>query len=380
MNTHYIPRLLLKYFAEGNRVNVYDAAAASITRKKIKNTFSMENAFDEELENAFATKLEGPFGDLLSHKLLSGEKITINRRENLLMRKFMMINSLRSPLANHSWKEIIEITKIQEHPSVKMTELLCCFYPELREQLDSLYSKDTYISDLKRAMDIESLEDISEAGDSLEISQKLKLLARNVMAATVAFWDCADSGQEFIFPRLQGISEMDYKGILYKCTVLEGRKAELENEWLPKDMNAEIMSILHGSMMFSDNYGIYPLSPTRALVCFSPYFKAFFPMKAANSRIAYPPLLDNKQFEQHFYKPMRLELFKPCANNSNSIYHYSVKQLTAAETQKINALMMNTETEEFVFHDYEKIRGSFKYYDNEAVFAGGKKYDFRHLE
>ncbi len=380
MNTHYIPRLLLKHFAEENKVCVYDSATASYTRKKIKNTFTMEDAFDEELENAFATKLEGPFGDLLNHKLLSGEKITIDRRENLLMRKFMMINALRSPLTNHSWEEIVEITKTQNHPSVHMAEFMRRFSPEFRELFNSVYSKNTYISDLKKAMEIESLEDISGAKEDSGISIKLSFAAKYAMAATVAFWDCTDSGQEFILPRLQGISEMDNKGIVHKSIVLADRKEGLEKEWLPEDMKAEIMSMLYGSTIFSDNYGVYPLSPTRALVCFSPYFKAFFPMKAANSRITYPPLLDGKQFAMHFYKPMRLELFKPCTNNNNSIYHYSVKQLTAAETQGINALMMNAETEEFVFHDYEKIRGSFKYYDNEAVFAGGKKYDFRHLE
>ena len=380
MNTHYIPRLLLKHFAEDNKVCVYDSAAASYTRKKIKNTFAMENAFNEELESAFATKLEGPFGDLLNHKLLSGEQITISRRENLLMRKFIMVNILRSPLTSRSWEEMVEITGIQKHPTVRMAEFMRRFSPAFRELFNSVYAKDTYISDLKKAMETESLEEISGAGEDSGISTKLNFAARYAMAATVAFWDCTDSGQEFILPRLQGISEMDYKNAAYKWIVLEGRKEELEKEWLPEDMRAAIVGMIYGSMVFSDNYSIYPLSPTRALVCFSPYFKAFFPMKAAGSQIAYPPLLGDKQFDIHFYKPMRMELFRPCANHDNSIYHYSVKRLTAVEAQRINALMMNTETEEFVFHDYEKLRGSFRYYDNEAVFAGGKKYDFGHLE
>ena len=67
MNTHYIPRLLLRPFAIGERINTYNFTTNSFEFKKLKNTFSEDNLFDEELEKQFASKLEGPFGNLLNN-------------------------------------------------------------------------------------------------------------------------------------------------------------------------------------------------------------------------------------------------------------------------------------------------------------------------
>ena len=91
MKNHYIPRLLLKQSAEKEKVNRYDFESDSFGTKKLKDVFSMTDIFDSELERNFATKLEGPFGNLLHHKLLAKDMISIDRKENLLMRKFLMI-------------------------------------------------------------------------------------------------------------------------------------------------------------------------------------------------------------------------------------------------------------------------------------------------
>ena len=124
MNNHYVPCLLLKQFATNEKVNSYDFTTNAFSRKKLKNTFVLKDIFDEDLERAFATKIEGPFGDLLNHKLLRGDTITINRNENLLIRKFLMINALRAPIVNTSWDEMVERTKLQLHPSVQAIEFL----------------------------------------------------------------------------------------------------------------------------------------------------------------------------------------------------------------------------------------------------------------
>jgi len=63
MTTHYIPRLLLRPFAIGEHINTYNFTTNTFEFKKLKNTFSEDNLFDEELEKLFARKLEGYFGN-----------------------------------------------------------------------------------------------------------------------------------------------------------------------------------------------------------------------------------------------------------------------------------------------------------------------------
>lgn len=378
MNTHYIPRLLLRPFAIGGHINTYNFITGSFEFKKLKNTFAENDLFDEGLEKQFAGKLEGPFGNLLNNKLLHSDSIQLNRQENLLLRKFLMINFLRAPIVNTDWEEMVRRTKMQDHPTVQARNFLLRHHPELQDEFEKgLSSSDNYIANLRKAMEIDSLEEIAAGKTEPAISIPLQNAARRAMMSVIAFWDAANIDEEFILAKLPGITEMDQISIFYKNLVLENRRRQLEEEWLPDDLSCEIQRLQLGSIFFSENYSIYPISPTRSIVCFSPYFRAFFSVMDVSSRKKmYPPLLKEDQFCNHFYKPLRMELFEPCKVEFNQTYSYQVKMLTNEELQHVNSLMLDMETEEFAFHDINKIIDSIKYYDNSAVFAEKKKHDF----
>ena len=118
MNNHYIPRLLQRQFSTGEKINTYSFLSESFQTRNIKKVFAESDLFDAELEKLFAHKLEGQFGNLLNHKLLIGKNINLNREENLLLRKFILINFLRAPIVNTTWEEMLARTKLQNHPSV----------------------------------------------------------------------------------------------------------------------------------------------------------------------------------------------------------------------------------------------------------------------
>lgn len=142
MNNHYVPRLLLKPFAQNNKVNTYDFKNQKFYTKKIKNTFCEKNLYDEELEELFAKKLEGPFGDILNHKFLKGDKISIDRKENLLIRKFFMINFLRSPMVKMDWNEMVKLTQAEEHRSIQLVNFMRQYVPEYKKMFDSSRMSD----------------------------------------------------------------------------------------------------------------------------------------------------------------------------------------------------------------------------------------------
>ena len=378
MNNHYIPCLLLKQFATNEKVNSYDFTTNSFSRKKLKNTFVSKDIFDEELERAFATKIEGPFGDLLNHKLLRGDTITINRNENLLIRKFLMINSLRAPIVNTSWDEMVERTKQQLHPSVQAIEFLIRHNREWKEIFENMtYSKEIYIPNLKKAMEIDSLEELADSDARGDVSFQLKFAARHAMVTTIAFWDCTELEQEFILPKLPGISQMDNISIFHKYLMIRDLRSKKEKYGMSENLKRELGRLEYGSSVYMDNFSIYPISPTRVLICFSPYFRAFYPITDPTNTIElYPPLLKKEQFDRHFFEPMRLELFEPCKNIFNRYYQYSVKKLKEDEVQILNAHLLDMETEEFIFHDFNRIRDSFWYYDKKVKFGGIKKHNF----
>lgn len=377
MQTHYIPRLLLRHFATGKRINTYDFAADAFCTKNIKNTFAGQDLFPTELEKMMATKLEAPFGNLLNNKLLTEKSMCINRQENLLIRKFILIHFLRAPIVNTTWEEMVKRTRTENHSSVKAREYLVKNLPEYETIFKKeMPSKDTYFPDLKQALEIDSMEELAGLKVRKDISESLRLAALQAMVTGIAFWDCEDCEQEFILPKLPGISEMDGISIFHKMMVLMEKEKEIHVPGIPKEVELEFMRLLYNTPYMCENYSIYPISQTRALVFFSPYFRGFFPIQM---RPDYPPILEKEQFARHFYKAPRIELFQPCISYDNLAYQYRVKQLTREETLRLNALMLQMETEEFAFHDYNKIRDSFRYYATQAKFIEPKKHDFSHL-
>lgn len=165
IRNHYIPRLLLRQFsADNRRINIWKMQENKIQTVKISNAFASYDVFPPELENMFAEKLEGPFGDLLNHKLLSSDNITINRYENLLIRKFIMIESLRSPLTACTWEEMVEKTELSNHPSVLRHRFMMDHYPEYRKRFESTFQfGDDYLANLETAMKVDSIEDIADS-------------------------------------------------------------------------------------------------------------------------------------------------------------------------------------------------------------------------
>lgn len=386
MRTHYIPRLMLRHFANNGKVNTYNFE--SFATKKLKAAFMEENLYDEKLEKAFATKLEGPFADLLNHKLLNNETVSIDRRENLLLRKFLMINFLRAPIVNCTWDEMIKRTRLENHPSVQMEEYMRKCSPEFARLFErALPSEAAFVPNLIKAMEADDISELLPKQDK-DFYDPLEMAAIQAFTTVIAIWDCEACGQEFILPKLPGINEMDTLGIMHKAGVIsecieDRKKKGLYGDnvgWRDKIINSELGRLLYGSCVFSENYSIHPISPTRAIINFSPYFRAFFPtMDFYGEKEEYPALLDKKQFDKHFYQPMRMELFRPCRNIMRRIYCYEVKQLTWEETCRINSMLLDMETEEFAFHDFNKIRDSLWYYDRKAQFAFGKKHDFSSL-
>ncbi len=368
MKNHYIPQLLLRQFAENGKVNSFKVHEGIFETRKIQKAFFEEGLFPDELEEKFARKLEGPFGDLLNHKLLADtDEITINRQENLLIRKFEMIHRMRSPLTNMSHDDLMKLTQEENNPSYILTKYIL-------GMSDFIPSDKTYMKDLIAAMEYDSIEEILDHED--ELSPSLVMSARLAFSSYFEIWDASDSGQEFISSTLTGINLQDQYGFMHKSAVMMEFYEENCRK-LSEVQNMKFWEILNGMREGNiDNYWICPLSPTRALIGVSPFFKAFFPQPRCGIYAPYvPSLLREKDFNKHFYEPVRKELFEPCRNYLNQTYTYKVHKLNEREVHFQNALVLNEEPEEFLFHDYDKIRDSFWAYENVFTMVK-KKHDY----
>jgi hypothetical protein len=364
MNNHYIPQLLLRQFAENGKVNSYNVETGEFSTKRIKKAFCEENLFNDELEERFAKEIEGPFGNLLNHKLLAGkDSIQITRQENLLIRKFHLIQLLRSPYSSMTFDEIMTKAKELDDPGVQ-------FVRTFVNPNEIFGGPSSYAENLELVMKYDTIEDLLKQED---LPYTVKFSALNALTSYYAIWDTTDIEEEFLLAKLQGLSLRDYGGICYKLQMLMDYREKKDFKGFEKE---NWNRLIGGIMGNSDNYWICPLSPTRALVGISTYFRAFFPaLDAVTGKAALSEMFDENQFKRHFFEPMRMELFEPCTSFYNKEYRYSVKQLTPHELHLQNALTLNEEMEEFVFHDYARIRDSFWAYEN-IIKMGKKKHDY----
>ena len=96
MNSHYVPRLVLRKFKD--KLSLYNVKTGEFREEiKIENAYAEQNFYNDETEKNLATMLEGPFGNLLANKLLKCQgTVELSHKELNLIKKFLLLSVLRS--------------------------------------------------------------------------------------------------------------------------------------------------------------------------------------------------------------------------------------------------------------------------------------------
>lgn len=69
-NNHYVPRLVLRRFAD--KVSVYNIKTGELAEnKRLEKVFALSELYSEEVEKELAEKIESPFALILNNKILS---------------------------------------------------------------------------------------------------------------------------------------------------------------------------------------------------------------------------------------------------------------------------------------------------------------------
>ena len=372
MKCHYIPRLLLRKFAENDRVNLYNLPEKQMLNKKIRDCFTEDDLFSEELEQKFNKNLESVFGSILNNKLLSENEVRLEFKDAMMIGYFFIFHAIRALYAD-DFESMLERGKSRVREEV--AKYRSQFSEEVRDEYTEFLTfmfcglmpnEDTYELLLSEFTDYVS----NNNSMSLPRSQVLRLLILNDASRYYVIWDSSKCGEEFILPKMTQVNYRDIHGSHYKFQYLSNFVNDrLRFEKLSKKQQSRMLEVLDSSSIVAgDNYVIYPLSPTRLLVAIHDYFSLFFPRRGYGMRYPYvPKVLREKQFYEHFfseddYKP-RFELFEPCLIKNESLV-FPVKDLTEREVYILNALSLNEESEAFIFHNFDKIRNSINAYEN----------------
>ena len=101
MKNHYIPQFIIKKFSKAINVFYFETKELRENRPSEK-VFFEKDIYDDEVEKSLNINLESTFSNLVTDKLLKEkDDIILTRKELLLVKKYMLVSSIRAQGKEH---------------------------------------------------------------------------------------------------------------------------------------------------------------------------------------------------------------------------------------------------------------------------------------
>ncbi|MDE6284980.1 MAG: DUF4238 domain-containing protein, partial [Bacilli bacterium] len=95
MKNHYISQLIIRRFSKA--IHVFDIKERRVTRyTHPEKIFYKDDIYTDRVEDILNKELESPFAKLLDCKIVNKEKIEITRQDVLLIKRFLLLDSVRT--------------------------------------------------------------------------------------------------------------------------------------------------------------------------------------------------------------------------------------------------------------------------------------------
>lgn len=288
---HYVSQLIIRRFTDGeNSINVFDVKKQSlIENRKSNRIFFKNDIYSEEIEKKFNKNLENPFSKLLDNKILGKDKIILTRNELKLVKKFLLLESIRTLTAEgydkifrgFSLQSIKYISKMQEEYSLILKAIPTM--KELNEPIDEAFERALRVY-------LES-KDINDIVMHKDVTKEIFVWAKVFNDSYIGFWD-SNENQEFILTDNGLTTEYEPSHQLYGG--LDLSKFSYLLHMLKKSNKKEKLiyyTLLDRIKIMYENFSIFNVSSSRSIVIINPFFK----------------LYSNKGFSFNFNSPIRVE-------------------------------------------------------------------------
>ena len=394
MNSHYVPKFVLKNF--GDKISVYDIKNGELREDiKLEKAYSQDGFYNDSIEDKLNRKIESQFANLFFNKISKcTDKITLKRKELRLVKKFLLISVIRS----------IESERFLQKEKQ--------FYDNLREywltfaKTKGLSEEHTLagIEDMKppfkeRVIEGETdyqywmrtLEVILETDGSPEeiikhpnATYPAHRWAQVINAGYLAFWDTTDTKNKFVITDIGMTSEneLGWNGITARNTKKITFLSELLKIEKDSTMKSEIAKFMQMTSNFHENFQMFPISATRMIVLIAPFYKF---RQMYKFRYPMPPLTCLTELaNEELYYPNNARYVLPqtppqIKYHEDDEYIYDVKHLTGKEVQYCNALFMDRVSETFGFSSLSDVVRSVVLYKKLNSFPFIPRVDYTNL-
>ncbi len=273
-NNHFVPQFLLKKF--GEKINTYDLDAGLLKmQQKPCKVFCGTSIYEEQLEKLLNTNAESKVANLLFNKIINAEnEVVLDRWDLLLLKKFFVIEQLRSPDS----KEYI--SRQRDYFKGKSIEHLrnIGYFPNASETLpDNEYLNATLrcVLEYDGFGEQDFLTWLKKPNTTL-VAQKWM---RIYNACYIAIWDSSKVDEDFLITDEGMFCEHDPSKFMYPYDTELLKPgfliSLLESPDTTPEQKSFILAAMKGWSEVSANFYFVPLTPRRIVMMVDPFFRTF---------------------------------------------------------------------------------------------------------
>ncbi len=362
MKNHYVSQLILKRFA--NALYIFDDNKRAITKHtQTENIFYKNDIYTDVVETAMNVNLEDHFAKLLDKKVLGKEKIKLTRSELLLLKRYLLVCSIKtkSPeefiVSMQNFKSNTEryLNLLQHYDKAKYVALM------LLPSIDNI--NDTPFNLQMRAMEL-FIKCNTEADMLFNplCVREFYTWAKVFLDAFLTFCDSHPT-QEFILTDNGMTSEYEPSHYIFEGISLSKQSYLMHclksNE--VEELKARYCDLLLTNELMFENFNIFNLSSTRCIVLAHPFFRLYDDkgIKLLNDQKAYkfkepdiwPSIFETREIVN---TPDNIYT-NPNQHSLNDKFIYIPCKLSINDTIYMNILILSQMNNLIGFNDYKKV-------------------------
>lgn len=367
VNSHYVPRLILRHFSDKERIQFCDIKRRKCERRNIKTVFSEKGYYSDDIEEELCHETEVKFAKILNEKLLKeNNKVTFTSDELFIVKKYLLVTTLRYNISEQikcekSIPEDIKGNFINFYTKDFFDNLhkilKCQTKEELLKFIEWNFNEEEI---LKLAFSSGNNEKMNREFYRSNINKNQVWLfseVKNIVHSYMVIVSTKNCKQDFIIPDVGYAWKASHLSLFSdtfdKCMYTLNKAIEMRDMRLFQLCN----------MMTPYDFILTPISKNRAILSLSPFFKCF----NKNSQLYGVLPLDGLKTSEllgvgdcDLVEPPKVDYVSRNVAN----YHYNIKQLTSRDAKILNCLLINMSDACFGFYELEKVKDSLKLYNS----------------
>jgi hypothetical protein len=275
VRSHIVPKLIIERFA--HPINVFDVQGGNLKKgKNPKKTFNVEDAYEDEVEKQLCQKIESPFAKLIDNKILNKCDIVLTREELMLMKRFMLVQSIRSAGADGFYENLSNF-KVAVDAHIEMNrsnlDLQITKIPSITEKEDKKFT--LYMQAMRMFSECIASEDMLEHE---YVTRESYFWAKAFQDAYLVFWD-SDEKQDFILSDNGTAMEYALSSMLieggYGFSKLAYLRSQREEQSYYTPMRVYYTDLFLKNQTMYENFSVFNLTSNRCVALVNPFFRLY---------------------------------------------------------------------------------------------------------